>query len=378
MVPTGRGDYLGLNAPLGHAFQRIRPHPWLYLAGPHVPTNVPAVWGDTLLRFHCCEGSPHDGWLEWVRYGPGVEPGDLLWLIAAKRQVNTAKGFMLYRIGPRGGAAPVWDAPNEELGFPVGMGVAPDGSTCVADWDNGMLWDYASDGRGAPTTLRLAVPTRHIVDCLYEDDGAIQLLLRDPPRIERIPAGTDAPKPVSNLDPDSLPIQLVRTPDGGVKVIERTDGVLGAVMTPAGVEASIRADEPTTLLAGDDFTAPPPSALASLAVRPDGLVVVQYYWIPADQGPSSTAWITPLMAIDPGEPGWFPIVDINHSTYFRAGGLLDVVPGGTRATRGRASRWWPSWRPRGRAAPSRRAASRAVERRPQAAPACGSSWPRSA
>jgi len=346
LVPTGHGDYLDANGPLGPHLERLVPNSYLYWSAFSVPASATGMWGDTLVSHQCCD-TVQDGYWEWVRYEHRVEPGDTLWVDRFMDRGVGSMGTMLYRIGPRGGASPLWDKLEQEMGHPVGMDATAHGSVCIADATNGRVWDYESaNALHVPNVLRRWVSVGAIADCQYapDDDETLYVLLRDPPRIEVLHPDSLQPELDELLPEDSRPIQLLRLPDGQRQVVDARDGFLGATVSREGRLISLREDHPYDVQIDEGLTlgtlpgawcfAPdldtmeerPPSGLAHVVERPDGRVVVMYYWIPADQPTANMVWFTPLMLLDPDTQR--VLFAAQKESSFRRGGAITAVPGG--------------------------------------------------
>lgn len=150
-------------------------------------------------------------------------------------RVSTAVGQGLFDFGHRDGPA---DAAL--LQHPLGVAVLPDGSVAIADTYNGAVRRYAppapgDDGPGEVTTLArdLAEPSGLLVDS--HDDGTLDLLvvesaahritrLRLPDRLagEILDAGAHrTQRPVSEIGPGALVLDVVFTPAAGQKYDDR-------------------------------------------------------------------------------------------------------------------------------------------------------------
>ncbi|MEZ4268841.1 MAG: hypothetical protein R3F39_21000 [Myxococcota bacterium] len=165
---------------------------------------------------------------ELVRYDEGLDPGDVVYLAEVAwpygegtSETDRLPRTMLYRVGPRGGAVPLWEMGRRDILRPVSVAVAAAGWMCIVDSRD--VAGFPGDA-GARVTLLGPLPTRggipgqpygalELADataCAFDDDGALLTLHTSPPRIERRTSsaagpGTGAPTTTALALPDGLP-----------------------------------------------------------------------------------------------------------------------------------------------------------------------------
>lgn len=285
-VPAGRGDQLtdhGLvtasRSYLNTAFSLAVPD-----------TRAPkVVWGGTLLTV--------PGVYELVRYPHRLDPGDVVVLRAVSIPVDAegnGKAWMLFRSGPRGGLAPLWDAPRRDIGDVGGIDVNAQGGLCVVDRERGRLrlFEPLFPASHVP---ELGVESAEIpgaLDCLIDpDDSGVALVLIDhaPWLVRRSVDGevTVADDVQAEIPP--TPIAL-RRGAGGEVVVEGDDpAVRGRLVLRDGRVASVPADTFEIQVDGQPIVTLPrflfvsfqettlPGLLPSrlkMVERPDGKLVV--------------------------------------------------------------------------------------------------------
>jgi hypothetical protein len=165
---------------------------------------------------------------ELVRYDEGLEPGDIVYLAEVQwpygegtRETDRLARTMLYRVGPRGGAVPLWEVGRGDILRPVSVAVAADGWTCIVDSREiagfpgspgarvHLLGPLATRG-GIPGQPFSPLDLSDAVACAFDDDSALLTLHTDPPRIERRSSsaagpGTGAPTSTALTVPLGLP-----------------------------------------------------------------------------------------------------------------------------------------------------------------------------
>ncbi len=228
LVPTGHGDYFASGAVM-------EPFGGYIPARSTIISDKPPVsfWGDVLL-----DASGY----ELVRYDLSVSPGDVLLL---QDVAGAGQGAMLFKSGPRGGIAALWDTPLTDIVDIGGIDIAPDGSMrlCIADRGNDVVWELEPAGPGGvPELVRYTAEVSDIRDCAYDNDGNLSVLAIGPARVE-VRAGDFGELVVAEtLASAPEPIELVRKPDGENEVRVR-DGLRGKAYLPDGRVVTMRADD---------------------------------------------------------------------------------------------------------------------------------------
>ena len=231
ILPTGHGDFTtgpgfmdAFGNPIGTTVERAGPWdtPPTVLPPHHLGLADTGVifTQDTNRRAY-----------EYVPYATfSADPGDVFTLVdepfehalGAPRDAR----WRLFRSGPRGGLAPVWDYAlgSVELRSPTGMDINHRGELCLADKHLGRLRVFIPNpGSLAPRRPHFDYAlTEGATDCLMEDDGTVWVLQdRGPtPRVARYELFTEEPLEVVAVTATD-PVGLVRTPDGGFEVLDR-------------------------------------------------------------------------------------------------------------------------------------------------------------
>lgn len=299
-----------------------------------LPQDVPetpqfaGAWGHTVLRI-----APDV--VEFVRYEPGVDPGDVLVARPVVADVGS-EGVMLYVSKPRGGLVPLWNGIEHEIKGVDGMDVRADGTVCLADHQGQRLWEYGAQFDRVPSLLKLQADVGGILDCRYDAQGDLHLLFDDPPRIE-IRTGTNvATVPGPALAAGKHPQSFVKKPDGSLDVLYVEEGLRARLFTRAGRKVEMPQGTQDVLL--DDkplgsfrlwwFNATTPplpqwKGRAPLVERADGLLLLGGSHAAADlmYVVMSSTW-----ALDPrtGRSG----IPWEGSHYGNWAWAMAVVPGG--------------------------------------------------
>jgi hypothetical protein len=266
-APTGHGDYFGGRWVYDADLEDGPMVGGNYYAGPPVHALMGA-WGDTLV-----DSVSGD---ELVRVEQRVEPGDVLAAggVAGEDVYGRVYGgAMLYRIGARGGFAPLWDAPLEGLTV-SGMDVSPSGRLCLADAVHGRIVERTPVEEDLiPTATTLDADAPGVADCFYEDDDSLLLLVADPPRVERWRRGAADTELVEALS--GRPAMFVREAGGGYSLLDADGPVRGAVVLADGTRFEV--------VDGDGSPIPMAGVQGvgyfdygerfELVERPDGLIV---------------------------------------------------------------------------------------------------------
>jgi hypothetical protein len=197
-------------------------------------------WDGALLRGVRFDGIPKLS--ELVRYDEGLDPGDVVYLAEVvwpygegTRETDRLPRSMLYRVGPRGGAVPLWDVGRADIVRPVSVAVAPEGWMCIVD--SRQVAGFPGTP-GARVHLLGPLPTRggipgqpfsplELADataCAFDGESALLTLHTSPPRIERRSSSADGPGTGSpsttaltvppGLPADAHPVSFFRTADG--------------------------------------------------------------------------------------------------------------------------------------------------------------------
>ncbi len=199
-----------------------------------------SAWDGVMLR-----GVSGDGGAalsELVRYEEGLAPGDVVYLAEVAwpfgegtRETDRLPRTMLYRVGPRGGAVPLWDMGRRDILRPVSLAVAADGWVCIVDSRNLEGFPAVVGARVhllGPLPTRGGVPGQpfsplELADasaCAFDDDSALLTLHTDPPRIERRSSSAAGPGTGAltttaltvppGLPADAQPVSFFRGADG--------------------------------------------------------------------------------------------------------------------------------------------------------------------
>lgn len=361
--PTGHGDFVGafgLFGPYDLQTRRGQVATIFELSG--TPLRI---WDDTLLTF-APEGGYGDlpvepGWYELVRYDPGTQPGEALVLRLYTYEQpagDSVPAWELTRSGPRGGLASVWGQADASLGLVTGMDVDGSGRLCVVDrvGSGGRLIEIEPDATSGrdPILRQPDQPFASAVDCAWDADGNLRVLVADPPQIHvrRGPRGASF-ELETELEPGAPPQSFVRRTDGEVEVFrEGQDGLRGLIRTRSGHRVGVRmpaagsSGEPEIEVDGEVrgtllrtnaswIGNPDASSLPGkvhLAERPDGQVIITGYDlypigaqdVVQTSEPSWMRYFLRTQVVDP-ESG---LVRELSPDFLQLHALVAVVPGG--------------------------------------------------
>lgn len=180
-----------------------------------------------------------DGVLEAVWFPPEVAPGETLAFDPA--------AATLTRIGLRGGAIKAWAAPDTSEHGVTGIDVTADLRMCAANPRAGRVREYLPRfGRAAPSVTEdrdIAMP--NAIDCAYGEDGALRVLVSDPPAVWVREPGAEGFEVDRAVTVPARPLRFIRGPSGTspdrgfAEVIGADDRAAGRVVTRAGVVIDI-------------------------------------------------------------------------------------------------------------------------------------------
>lgn len=325
LVPTGHGDYFADGAIMT-PYNGLLPGYATWNADPNKP--VTGAWGDVLV----------DQGAELVRYERDVRPGDVLILRAESNIGQSVFGATLYKSGPRGGMVDLW-GPEPSIGGVAGMDIARDGSMrmCVADDVNRVVWEFEPAGpEGPPEIMRWVEDVPYVLDCAYDDDGALRVLTIDDVLVRDSDFGVLVQ--VEEVPVSPAPIELMRDASGK-NVVRAADGLRGRLVLADGREATMSDDDFTLEVGGEEAfaftdllyqsatTSRPvdyPGRIA-FAERADGTVVFAPHHAPIDFPYATSARIH---MYDPASGQLF----VYGGEYQAMYGLdIAVVPGGSAA-----------------------------------------------
>jgi len=206
-----------------------------------------SYWGDVLL-IQAWNGRSLGmelpaGALEAVWFPSEVAPGEVL-------AFSPYRG-VLTRIGLRGGAFDGWLAPEPSEHGVSGIDVTADLRMCAANPRERRVREYKPlFGRAAPSVtdapdIRIPDATRPQapIDCAYGDDGALRVLVADPPAVWVRPAGATTFAVDPAIVVPAAPRRFVRGPSpdgrGFADIAGADDPAAGRVVTRAGVTVDI-------------------------------------------------------------------------------------------------------------------------------------------
>ncbi len=319
LQPTGHGELFSEFDLFTPQFQRLPKNPFAYLQGQAIP-QLTGVWGDTLLST--------DTGNEWVRYERRVQPGDTLLLRQAERPLLEGgydEGYMLYAIGPRGGANPLWDDLDMALRGVTGMDVSATGDLCIADRFGKQLIELAphTDGSLIPSLPSVRIEDVEPIDCLYDGDDLL-VLVAAPYAVLRLDRATETLVPhLSIPDDPRAPGQLVAGPDGPELLRVPQDGgdPMGALHRADGTLFTLG----SYTWQGASQPRKTDGTMAHLAERPDGRVVALYYRPGLGVGSGDDLDEEPPTLLDVDSGHSYPLVVLDRATSRSA---LAQVPGG--------------------------------------------------
>lgn len=117
-----------------------------------------------------------DGVFELVHLPRRLGPGDVL-----ASGLAPLGSFELLKLGPKGGARSLGVA-ERSPGPTRALRLAPDGRWCLVSAAKELYELTALDADGVPTVQRRLADARDVVDCGFDDDGALVYLATAPPR----------------------------------------------------------------------------------------------------------------------------------------------------------------------------------------------------
>jgi hypothetical protein len=278
---------------------------------------VPSVGLHGALLQNCggVYGPEADLLFETVRVDPQVQPGDLF-VFAVQQQ--SGLGAHLMRSTPRGGLSEVWNKPDPSFKSVTGMAIRSDLRLCLADNGAGLLREYEPSWPGnAPTVEVVREDKPDVLDCHYDSDGHLWLLLTNPPRVE-VRHGDDGTFAADATIPlGAKPLQFFADKTGKLTVLDGTDGMWKAkLVTQAGREAAIPVATSTLYWNGKPLPnlpgLPGIAARSQIVERPDGQLVVM-----TDGGP---------FVVDPRDAA---VQELGVTAIYGPGNRMAVVPGWT-------------------------------------------------
>ncbi len=311
----GTGGYLSLRAGFGPDLRR----------GPY-PTRTggfagTVVWGGVGIRGVARgSGSFFPGLTALVGYPITVDPGDLLWF-PNERDGDFVRQGTLYKSGRQGGFVRLMQGADEIFRRVVGADIGDTGRLCVVDHVPGEPWSDAllvlePDGSGdrVPLSVRLVGEQQGLRDCAWADDGALHLLIADPPRLATLDMQTGDVVPYLELElPASAELlRLVDRPTEGFEVLHTADGLRGLNYGPSGRRLTLTTQNvlqidgepvsaPLQLVYDDrdriDEVDPGIGLFADLIERPDGLVVIHPFRVELES--VGRTWLTRHWVVDP-------------------------------------------------------------------------------
>ena len=168
--PNGHGDYIADDWVYGPYLTNGRMGGFLSYLGAEslADQTLTGGWGDVLIDAGTGQ--------ELVTILRVVEPGDVL----------LARDGMLYRVGPRGGLASLWPAPRQDVPMRR-FALSPGGRACFVAhepqgrWLQGTFVELSPGEDGRVPEVRTALVEGHpFLDCAYEDEDTVRLLVRAP------------------------------------------------------------------------------------------------------------------------------------------------------------------------------------------------------
>ncbi|MCB9788551.1 MAG: hypothetical protein H6744_17885 [Deltaproteobacteria bacterium] len=304
---------------VGPRFERVPTNPWAPRVYPDSDLRFDGFWNDTILD---------QRGVEWVRYERRVSPGDTL-LLQEGRNPNTGgdHGYMLYAIGPRGGANPLWEHARTDIEGPTGMHLAADGRLCVADRVGQRLIELApEDASKVPTKVVRTTEGIDVIDCTYAG-GTLQALLGGPPSVVPIEAGGNAgpPEPVSGT---GEPAGFIDEPDGSYEIfwLDAASPVRGVFYDADGTRQTLNDGSANDPLHPEQKLSLNEGSVWRAALRPDGRLITLFATIRVH----AFAPDEQLLALQPTyrdlDGTGLPVVFLDPSSAHHA---LAQVPGGS-------------------------------------------------
>ncbi len=279
--PLADGSYFTGWSAVGPHLEHAPRNPWSYQMLGSAVTGDFGQYAHGITQSWTSCGHAQLDWhgLEWVVYERRVRPGDTLLMGRGLHPYRRGiDGTMLWAIGPRGGANPLWARGSADIVGPTGMDVAADGTLCVADRGGQQLFELAplDDGSMIPQTVVRRDQGLDVIDCHYDGEDLVWLT-GDPPTVTVVNRRTGAlvlQTAVASDIPGARPGALARNAEGDVEVVwlePGTGGFRGGVITQAGTlvgyfngDLSVPGGAPIELT-GDN--------LYRAVERPDGYVV---------------------------------------------------------------------------------------------------------
>lgn len=322
-LPDG-GLFTGMR-PLGRRFEPGSLSAW----SPWFAASTANTVRASNVRFrHFGPAIVGDDGLEYFYAPRAVSPGDTLYLAHTERPSSGEPGFMLYAIGPRGGANPLWERPLPGLRGPTGMHVGDDGRLCIADRRAQRLVELLPDEDGVPAVLGRTGEGEPFVDCLYDINGELLVLIENPARVMR--AADDGELFVLDRPPGIDPhADLVATPDGFevLKLLQGENAVRGVAWLPSGERFEFRNGDLLDPVTGDPVRLSGASLLRAVP-RADGSIVVVFASTAAEPPEDGSPMLSrpPLLLLPDGTT--LPVTALDEETGpYQA---IAAVPGGTR------------------------------------------------
>ncbi|MFO0749055.1 MAG: hypothetical protein U1F43_25835 [Myxococcota bacterium] len=245
-VPTGHGDaYVESEGGAGIMTPDLAFFA-AHVAGLNVwqPRSARTYWGDvTLVQAYSGRSLGSElpqGALEAVWFPADIQPGETLGFSPYRA--------MLSRLGARGGAFDAWRQPEPDEHGVSGIDVAADLRLCAANPRAGRVREYLPiSGRRAPSvTVAPDIAMPHAVDCAYGEDGALRVLVSDPPAVWVRAAGATTFEVDASVTVPAGPKRFVRGPSppdhparGFADIAGADDEAAGRVVTRAGVTVDI-------------------------------------------------------------------------------------------------------------------------------------------
>lgn len=314
LVPLTGGLYATPSQFVGPGFT---PLPYAGDALAACGDTIPAAGLGGMLVQNCggAYGPEPDLLFETVRVDPQVQPGDLF-VFAVQQQ--SGEGAHLMRSTPRGGLSEVWDQPDPTFQKVTGMSIRGDLRLCLADNGAGMLREYVSSWPGNAPTVEVTRESKpDVLDCHFDADGHLWLLLTNPPRLELRKDDTGNFTADTSISLGTKPVQFYVDKAGALQVLDGADGLLKAkFVTLAGDEVTVPTTPSTLYWHGAPLPnlpgLPGIAARSQIVERPDGQLVVM-----TDGGP---------FVLDPRDAS---VSELGVMPIYGPGNAMAVVPGWT-------------------------------------------------
>ncbi len=288
--PTPDGYFTGTGV-LGPNLERRATTPWSMSMLSHAATGARGLHAHAITQTWSSCGHAqldHLG-IEWLAAEQRVNPGDTL-LAGYGFNPNRGglDGVMLWAIGPRGGANPLWDRGRRDLVQVTAMDLAEDGTLCIADRAGQQMLELAprGDGSGIPDTELSRQTGIDVIDCHYDGDE-LALLVGDPVRVEFYDRSSGERLRVEEVDPPTPGLiagELADNADGSFSVLWLgEEGLQGGLVLDDGslhtyVNGTVsKADGEPIALAGED--------IYRAVQRPDGNVISVFSTVRPTPGP---------------------------------------------------------------------------------------------